>query len=189
MSIEGTAAARSNGVVGSSVPRGRGRGRGRGGAGRGGGAAAANISNGSHKGPAFEDAAEDEDLKALRSSYSDQLPILSELFPDWTDADLLSTLKDANGDMELAITRITEGTLAHKCSICALITFDFAKATLSNGEQSRTKSQSRATATRQSLQHWQALFLQLLQTPASRLEVVPDEVEAVWQSYYGIESF
>jgi hypothetical protein len=37
------------------------------------------------------------------------LPTLKELFPDWTDEDLVSALEDASGDLENAIERITEG--------------------------------------------------------------------------------
>lgn len=49
------------------------------------------------------------DLKKLKSKYSSQLSTLKELFTEWTDDDLLFTLQDADGDLELAIDRISEG--------------------------------------------------------------------------------
>ncbi|KAK4512803.1 SCF ubiquitin ligase complex subunit cdc4 [Mucor velutinosus] len=49
------------------------------------------------------------DLKKLKSKYNSQLSTLKELFTEWTDDDLLFTLQDADGDLELAIDRISEG--------------------------------------------------------------------------------
>ncbi|CEP12084.1 hypothetical protein [Parasitella parasitica] len=49
------------------------------------------------------------DLKKLKTKYSSQLSTLKELFTEWTDDDLLFTLQDADGDLELAIDRISEG--------------------------------------------------------------------------------
>ena len=34
---------------------------------------------------------------------------LKELFPDWADQDLRYVLDEAHGDIDLAITRISEG--------------------------------------------------------------------------------
>jgi len=50
------------------------------------------------------------DLKKLKSKYNSQLSTLKELFTEWTDDDLLFTLQDADGDLELAIDRISEGS-------------------------------------------------------------------------------
>jgi hypothetical protein len=47
----------------------------------------------------------------MKKKYSSTLPMLKELFPDWTDEDLVFALEDANGDLEEAIDRITEGSL------------------------------------------------------------------------------
>ncbi|KAI8340427.1 hypothetical protein BD560DRAFT_428136 [Blakeslea trispora] len=49
------------------------------------------------------------DLKKLKSKYASQLATLKELFTDWTDDDLVVTLQDADGDLELTIDRISEG--------------------------------------------------------------------------------
>lgn len=45
----------------------------------------------------------------MKKKYSGTLPMLKELFPDWTDEDLVFALEDADGDLEQAIDRITEG--------------------------------------------------------------------------------
>ncbi|CAG8705388.1 8605_t:CDS:2, partial [Dentiscutata erythropus] len=55
------------------------------------------------------DTAETEEEKHLKSQYKDELTKLQELFTDWTEADLLFALQEAQGDLELTITRISEG--------------------------------------------------------------------------------
>jgi len=53
---------------------------------------------------------EDEgEIGGLKKKYASSLPTLKELFLDWTDEDLVFALEDANGDLENAIERITEG--------------------------------------------------------------------------------
>ena len=53
---------------------------------------------------------EDEgEIGGLKKKYSSSLPTLKELFPYWTDDDLVFALEDAGGDLENAIERITEG--------------------------------------------------------------------------------
>lgn len=49
-------------------------------------------------------------MRSLRSKYSSQLSTAKELFPDWTDEDILFALQEANGDVEVAIVRMSEGT-------------------------------------------------------------------------------
>lgn len=56
--------------------------------------------------PAFEDEGE---LGELKKKYATSLPTIKELFPDWTDEDLIFALEDSDGDLETAIERITEG--------------------------------------------------------------------------------
>ena len=57
----------------------------------------------------------DDATKQLKQRYSKQLTQARELFPDWSDEDLLNALQEANGDVELAILRISEG---QSCSLC-----------------------------------------------------------------------
>ena len=50
-----------------------------------------------------------DELRTLRSRYSGKLNTLHELFPNWTQEDLLFVLQETEGDLDLAIGRITEG--------------------------------------------------------------------------------
>lgn len=97
-----------------SAPRGRGSARGgRGGyssrGGRGGSRSSNKIDTTENVAPAssYEDEGE---IGQLKKRHSSNLPPLKELFPDWTEDDLVFALEDANGDLESAIERITEGT-------------------------------------------------------------------------------
>ena len=71
--------------------------------GRGGNSRAANTDNSD---PAPFDEGE---IGQMKKKYSDALPTLKELFPDWKDEDLVFALEDSNGEIEEAIERITEG--------------------------------------------------------------------------------
>ncbi|KAJ5493162.1 hypothetical protein N7539_001908 [Penicillium diatomitis] len=52
------------------------------------------------------------ELGQMKKKYSDALPTLKELFPDWKDEDLVFALEDSNGEIEEAIERITEGNVS-----------------------------------------------------------------------------
>jgi len=96
-----------------SAPRGRSSARGgRGGyssrGGRGGSRSAkADTTENVAPTPSYEDEGE---IGQLKKKYASNLPTLKELFPDWTEDDLVFALEDSNGDLESAIERITEGT-------------------------------------------------------------------------------
>ncbi|QSL66677.1 hypothetical protein MERGE_001061 [Pneumocystis wakefieldiae] len=45
----------------------------------------------------------------LKTRYHRQLVSCKELFPDWTEDDILYAIQEASGDFELAVTRISEG--------------------------------------------------------------------------------
>lgn len=49
------------------------------------------------------------DLRSLKNNYKTSLPSLTELFPDWSQEDLLFVMDECQGDLDLAITRISEG--------------------------------------------------------------------------------
>lgn len=40
--------------------------------------------------------------------------MLKELFPDWTDADLVLAIEDSDGDLERTIEKISEGKCAFR---------------------------------------------------------------------------
>lgn len=99
----------------TSASRGRGSGRaGRGGhTSRSGGRTGARQSNGDQ--PTATSAAsleEQGEIGQLKKQYLSQLETLRELFPDWTDDDLVFAIEETDGDLPRTIERITEGTFA-----------------------------------------------------------------------------
>ncbi|KAG5937639.1 hypothetical protein E4U53_008158 [Claviceps sorghi] len=96
-----------------SASRGRGSGRGsRGGyAGRG-GRTRTNGDKSDHKDEnlgAFEDEGE---FAELRKKYGSKTSVIREMFPDWSEADVLFALQETNGDENEAVARIAEGTIS-----------------------------------------------------------------------------
>lgn len=96
--------------------RGRGRGqlrpRGAGGAPPRGGAAAGGGPSFSHHHHSTTHGQDDDDsdqVAQLRKKHGSKLSQASELFPDWTDEDLLFAIQGADGDVATAILRISEG--------------------------------------------------------------------------------
>jgi hypothetical protein len=94
----------------TSASRGRGSGRGgRGGfAGRGG--RRTNGDKPDHSTADSQSAFEDEgDFGELRKQYGDKTSVIREMFPDWSEADVLFALQETDGDENEAVTRIAEG--------------------------------------------------------------------------------
>lgn len=52
---------------------------------------------------------EQGELGQLKKQYNPQISTLKELFPDWTDEDLVFACQETNGDLSTAIERISEG--------------------------------------------------------------------------------
>ncbi len=62
------------------------------------------------KGPASHDASQRQTaLASLKTQYKASLPLLSDIFPDWTTDDLAILLSELGGDVERAVHRISEG--------------------------------------------------------------------------------
>ncbi|KAI9798183.1 MAG: hypothetical protein M1833_004932 [Piccolia ochrophora] len=98
-----------------AAPRGRTSSRGgRGGYGsRGGARSGRHPTNGAKPDLASSSSFEDEgEIGALKKKYSTQLGQMKQLFPDWTNEDLVFALEDSDGDIERTIDRITEGTIS-----------------------------------------------------------------------------
>lgn len=94
-----------------NTPRGRGSGRGRGGYGSRGGRGGSRQANGHKEEIPAEISYEDEgELGDLKKTYAPKLSLIREMFPDWTDEDLVFALQETNGDLEGTIDRISEGT-------------------------------------------------------------------------------
>ena len=94
-----------------SAPRGRGSGRGgRGGfntrGGRGGNRQINGDKSENLQPPSYEDEGE---LGQLKKHYAPKLSTIKELFPDWTDEDLVFALQETDGNLETTIERISDG--------------------------------------------------------------------------------
>ena len=53
--------------------------------------------------------ADQGELGEMKKRYSSQLNTLKELFPDWTEVDLVLALEETDGDLQSTIERISEG--------------------------------------------------------------------------------
>ncbi|KAI0172229.1 hypothetical protein GGR52DRAFT_549510 [Hypoxylon sp. FL1284] len=97
----------------SQAPASRGRGGGRGG--RGGfstRSAPPRRANGDKITIADATPDDDGDVSQLRKQYGTKLDTIKELFPNWSDADILYALKETDGDVEVAATRISDGSIS-----------------------------------------------------------------------------
>jgi hypothetical protein len=73
--------------------------------------------NGDHATSTSVDTSADQgELGELKRKYLSQLNTLKELFPDWSDVDLVLTLQETDGDLQSTIERITEGTCHRRLS-------------------------------------------------------------------------
>lgn len=52
---------------------------------------------------------DDPELAQLHKAYENELPIVREMFPDWSEVDILYGLKETDGDINLAVERIADG--------------------------------------------------------------------------------
>lgn len=91
---------------------------GRGGLGRGGPRGGHRQTNGPSKEQDDLSLEEPGEIGDLKKQYSSQLPLLKDMFPDWTDVDLVFALQETDGDLQTTIEKITEGQSCvkiHKC--------------------------------------------------------------------------
>lgn len=69
------------------------------------------------------------DVGELKQKYGNKIGMIKEMFSDWSDIDILYALQEADGDENLAVTRIADGaclSLYHLppfCSLCPLPCF------------------------------------------------------------------
>ena len=99
-----------------SRPAPRGRGSARGGRGgfssRGGRGGRGQTVNGD-KSHADTDAAtsidDDEEVAQLKKTFGSKVTTIKDMFPEWTDADIVLALQETNGDLETTVDRIASG--------------------------------------------------------------------------------
>ncbi|KAI1840587.1 hypothetical protein JX266_013191 [Neoarthrinium moseri] len=96
----------------SQAPASRGRGGGRGGRGGFASRSANPRRPNGDKAAASDFADEDGDVSQLRKQYGDKVETLQSIFSDWSDADIVYALQETDGDVEVAATRISEGTIS-----------------------------------------------------------------------------
>jgi hypothetical protein len=100
-----------------AASRGRGAGRGgRGGFGNRGGRTSGrtNGEKENHRSDPVETAAafeDDGDLAELRKLHGGKVNVIKEMFPAWSEADVLFALQETDGDENVTVTRIAEGKL------------------------------------------------------------------------------
>lgn len=63
------------------------------------------------------------ELGELKRRYQSQLPMLRELFPDWTDVDLVLAMEENDGDMQATVEKISEGECHYRLQMCSSIAF------------------------------------------------------------------
>jgi CUE domain len=56
--------------------------------------------------PTIEDGSE---VGQLKKKYGSKVGTIKELFPEWTDEDAVFALQETDGDLEVAVGRITDG--------------------------------------------------------------------------------
>lgn len=91
------------------APRGRGSGRGGRGGSSGGRSSRANGINGKKPEKILAKTEEEGEVGQLKKLYSSQVTIIKEMFPDWTDEDIVFALRETDGNLELTVERITDG--------------------------------------------------------------------------------
>lgn len=94
------------------APRGRGSARGgRGGfaprAGRGG--ARSHATNGENTSTTTSIEQDNSEVGQLKKKHGSKVSTIQELFPGWTDEDVVMALEETDGDLESTVERISEG--------------------------------------------------------------------------------
>jgi len=95
-----------------AAPRGRGSARGgRGGySSRGGRGGRGHATNGDKAEQTPTISIEDEgEVGQLKKQYGSKVTTIKEMFPDWTDEDIVFALQETDGDLETTVGRITDG--------------------------------------------------------------------------------
>ena len=68
--------------------------------------------NGDSASSTIDTSADHGELGELKKRYNSQLPTLKELFPEWTDADLVLAIEESDGDLQTTIEKISEGSVS-----------------------------------------------------------------------------
>jgi hypothetical protein len=52
---------------------------------------------------------DDGEVGQLKKQYGDKVTTIKEMFPDWTDEDVVFALQETDGDLMTTVDRITDG--------------------------------------------------------------------------------
>ncbi|KAK4547603.1 hypothetical protein LTR36_000560 [Oleoguttula mirabilis] len=86
---------------------------GRGGFGRGGPRGGRKPMNGTLEAPSAEEAFEEQgELGEMKKKFAPELGMLRDMFPDWTDTDLVFALQETDGDVANTVDKITQGNVS-----------------------------------------------------------------------------
>ncbi|KAI7610178.1 hypothetical protein KC343_g12036, partial [Hortaea werneckii] len=86
---------------------------GRGGFGRGGPRGGRKPINGASDAAQMEESLEDQgELGEVKKKFSSELGMLRDMFPDWTDTDLVFALQESDGDVGATVDKITQGNVS-----------------------------------------------------------------------------
>jgi hypothetical protein len=97
-----------------AAPRGRGSARGRGGfSSRGGRGGRSHATNGDKPDTTSTSLEDEGEVGQLKKHYGVKVTTIKEMFPDWTDEDVVFALQETDGDLETAVDRITDGMYSH----------------------------------------------------------------------------
>jgi hypothetical protein len=59
--------------------------------------------------PSIED---EGDVGRLKKQYGSKIGLIKEMFPEWSEVDILFALQETEGDESIAVTRIADGKFA-----------------------------------------------------------------------------
>lgn len=100
-----------------AAPRGRGSARGgRGGfSSRGGRGGRGHATNGDKTDSTPAPIEDDGEVGQLKKKFGSKVTTIKEMFPDWTDEDVVFALQETDGDLETTVDRITDGMAPMEC--------------------------------------------------------------------------
>jgi hypothetical protein len=52
---------------------------------------------------------DDSEVGQLKKQFGSKVTVIQEMFPDWTDEDVVFALQETDGDLESTVDRITDG--------------------------------------------------------------------------------
>jgi hypothetical protein len=67
--------------------------------------------------PAPASIEDDGEVGQLKKQYGNRVNTIKEMFPDWTDEDIVFALQETDGDLMTTVDRITDGKTSQEISL------------------------------------------------------------------------